>query len=65
LATTTERRAGVERDREVRRTTETKHATKTPELYVLVAAVVGALLAAPQAEDAARGSSSPRLRSAT
>jgi hypothetical protein len=54
LATSTETvgRAGVgiERDREVRRTTETKHSTKTTELYVLVAAVVGVLIAASQAD---------------
>ena len=41
---------GADRDRAVRRTTETKHSTKTTELYVLVAAVVGVLIAASQAD---------------
>jgi hypothetical protein len=54
LATTTETAGrtgiGVDRDTTVRRTTETKHATKTTELYVLVAAVAGVLIAASQAD---------------
>jgi hypothetical protein len=41
----------LDRDRAVRRTTETKHSTKTTELYVLVAAVVGVLVAASQADN--------------
>jgi di/tricarboxylate transporter len=55
LATTTETAGrpglGVDRDTTVRRTTETKHATKTTELYVFVAAVVGVLIAASQSEN--------------
>jgi hypothetical protein len=55
LATTTETAGraglGVDRDTTVRRTTETKHATKTTELYVLVAAVIGVLVAASQADN--------------
>jgi hypothetical protein len=42
---------GADRDRAVRRTTETKHSTKTTELYVLVAAVIGVLVAASQADN--------------
>jgi hypothetical protein len=56
LATTTRETAGragvsLDRDSAVRRTTETKHSTKTTELYVLVAAVIGVLVAASQADN--------------